>query len=296
MERRAFAPPSGLDLNGHLSSSDMVTSPISKKLNLGCGSRALPTWVNLDFAAQPGLVAEHDLRQSLPFAAATFDVVYHSHVLEHLSPADAHRFLAECQRVLRPGGILRIAVPDLEQKARLYLEKLAAAERATSEHTAAEHEWMVIELIDQMVRTRSGGAMGDFMVGGRADALASARIGDEFSLAKKAIAHTPDQSRVRPGIRARLARVLRRFAGVSEDEWQWLLFRRRGESHLWMYDRASLRSLLAECGFSDCSVVDAFNSRIPDWTADGRWLDVEQERARKPDSLFMEATKPSDTA
>lgn len=93
-----------------------------KLLNLGCGSRFHPAWVNIDTApAEPSVVA-HDLREGIPFPDAEFDAVYHSHVLEHFPKRSAGPFLAECLRVLRPGGILRVAVPDLERIARGYLE------------------------------------------------------------------------------------------------------------------------------------------------------------------------------
>lgn len=274
-----------------------MASASVKKLNLGCGARALPSWTNLDFQAVPGLVLAHDLRTPLPFSNDTFDVVYHSHVLEHLSPADAARFLAECHRVLRPGGVLRVLVPDLEDKARLYLEKLAAARAAPSDKTLAEHEWMIVELIDQMVRSRSGGDMLPFLTSGRAAEFAATRIGDEFSRANAA---PPPPSAQRPdriaGLRERLARLLRRLAGVSAKEWDWLRYHRRGESHLWMYDSLSLSRLLGDHRFTDCSVVNAFSSRIPDWATDGRWLDVEADRPRKPDSLCIEAIKPPSPA
>lgn len=260
------------------------------KLNLGCGSRVIRGWTNLDFESGPGVTA-HDLRKPLPFPDGRFQFVYHSHVLEHLDREDARRLLTECNRVLKPGAILRVVVPDLEAKARLYLEKLAAADQSPTPVARDEHEWMVIELIDQMVRTQSGGHMLEFLANGRADPLASERIGDEAALARKAPPRTPPQ----PGgsWRQRLASLIRRLGGVSAHEWEWLQFRRRGESHLWMYDRVSLGALLAETGFTDIRVTTAFNSRLSDWTDDGAWLDVENGRSRKPDSLYMEAIKPA---
>jgi hypothetical protein len=54
--------------------------------------------------------------------------------------------------VLKPGGIIRIAVPDLEVIIRLYLEKLENGNEA-------DYDWMMLELYDQEVRNRSGGEM-----------------------------------------------------------------------------------------------------------------------------------------
>ena len=50
------------------------------------------------------------------------DAIYASHMLEHLDRAEARSFLAECRRVLKPGGILRLAVPDLRNAAYQYLQ------------------------------------------------------------------------------------------------------------------------------------------------------------------------------
>ncbi|MYL84649.1 methyltransferase domain-containing protein [Desulfovibrio aerotolerans] len=88
-------------------------------LNLGCGRAYHPDWVNLDFTPCPPHVLGYDLSQGIPFPDGLFDVVYHSHVLEHFSQVDATRFLRECLRVFRtwwrtewladspPRGILR---------------------------------------------------------------------------------------------------------------------------------------------------------------------------------------------
>src|SRR5690349_21176406 len=96
-------------------------------LNLGCGASFHSSWANVDVVARDPTVICHDLRNPLPFAAGAFEVVYHSHVLEHLSREQARFLIAECFRVLRPGGFLRVAVPDLETICRLYLTHLEAA-------------------------------------------------------------------------------------------------------------------------------------------------------------------------
>ena len=98
-----------------------------KLLNLGCGERYHGDWVNVDIVATGPGVMVHDLDRGLPFDDDSFDAVYHSHVLEHLAKERAPVFLDECFRVLKPGGIIRVAVPDLETIARLYLKNLEEA-------------------------------------------------------------------------------------------------------------------------------------------------------------------------
>src|SRR4029453_2670584 len=75
-------------------------------LNLGCGAEIHPAFVNVDLIDAPGVV-KHDLRQGIPYDDKTYDLVYHSTMLSHLRPADAHALTRECYRVLKPGGILR---------------------------------------------------------------------------------------------------------------------------------------------------------------------------------------------
>ena len=84
-------------------------------LNLGCGSHFNQQWVNIDFSKTGEGVIAHNLLNGIPFDDNTFDVVYHSHVLEHFPQDKAIDFIRECYRVLKPGGIIRVAVHDLEQ-------------------------------------------------------------------------------------------------------------------------------------------------------------------------------------
>ena len=102
-------------------------------LNLGCGPTFHPDWVNLDISPTDPRVRSADVTKGIPLPPNVCDAVYHSHVLEHLSAEEAKVFIAECYRVLKPAGILRVAVPDLEQIARLYLQCLDSARRGRSE-------------------------------------------------------------------------------------------------------------------------------------------------------------------
>jgi predicted SAM-dependent methyltransferase len=63
-----------------------------------------------------------DAARHIPHADGSVDAVYASHMLEHLDRTEARSFLAECRRVLKPGGILRLVVPDLRTAAYQYLQ------------------------------------------------------------------------------------------------------------------------------------------------------------------------------
>ena len=133
-----------------------------KLLNLGCGKRYLPGCTNIDFVSHGKGVVSHNLLKGIPFADNTFDIVYHSHFLEHLSRSDALFLTRECYRVLKPGGIIRIVVPDLENIVREYIHWLDSALHG-EELAAANYDWIMLEMYDQCVRSCGGGEMGRFL-------------------------------------------------------------------------------------------------------------------------------------
>ena len=57
----------------------------------------------------------HDVLRGLPFATEDVDMIFSSHMLEHFTYADGLKFLRECRRVLKPGGLIRLIVPDCEK-------------------------------------------------------------------------------------------------------------------------------------------------------------------------------------
>jgi predicted SAM-dependent methyltransferase len=131
-----------------------VSAERVSKLNVGCGLSVAPGWLNVDgslnawIANRPAWIHRvgyklsganryysqsyyrdtlrdnrfiyHDINYGLPFRDETIDFIFSSHFLEHLERSSAVRLLAECRRVLKPAGVLRIAVPDLEYAWELY--------------------------------------------------------------------------------------------------------------------------------------------------------------------------------
>jgi predicted SAM-dependent methyltransferase len=277
-------------------------------LNLGCGSRFHPDWINVDFdAAADDSVISHDLRRGIPFPDERFDVVYHSHLLEHFSRTFALSFLRETYRVLKREGITRIAVPDLERTARAYLQAVEEAARG-DERARKRYEWMIVELLDQTVRERPGGEMGSYLqqtelpdrefvierlgVGAREIIESGERVRRE----KASGAETDRQSQARA-----LKRLRRAPARLRESLLKLLLgdeyaalelgrFRLSGDPHLWMYDRYSLAQALESVGFRDARVVGPEESLIPGWKE--FHLDTEPDGTiYKPDSFYVEARK-----
>jgi SAM-dependent methyltransferase len=275
-------------------------------LNLGCGARVHPDWENVDFQAAVPRVRAYDLRKGIPFPDAAFDVVYHSHLIEHFSKQLAPVFLRECHRVLKPGGLLRIAVPDLEAIVRGYLDALEKASQSLP-GWKENYDWMVLELYDQAVREQSGRTCSEHY---RQEPIPNwdficKRVGAEAEAAlamvrAQSAANRQDENR----ISSKWAYVLRNFGSVlrskiarmvlSREDYASLQlgrFRRGGEIHLWMYDAYSLARLLRDTGFLNPVRRAATESKIPNWA--GYCLDNEPDgRAYKPDSLYMEASRP----
>jgi predicted SAM-dependent methyltransferase len=158
-----------------------TTVPGNAYLNVGCGPAHHPQWNNLDLFRAPHVVY-HDVRKPLPYAAAAFDAVYSSHVLEHLTPDEGARLVAEMARVLKPGGTIRVAVPDLESICVEYLRQLEIVAADPSAQNRRRYEWIKLELLDQMVRDVSGGRMLQALQAGAFDpAYVTKRNGDEFA-------------------------------------------------------------------------------------------------------------------
>src|SRR5258708_4965760 len=132
-------------------------------LNLGCGTRFHSEWTNVDFVSSHPSILSHNLLNGIPFPDETFDVLYHSHLLEHLPKSAAPAFMQECYRVLRPEGVHRVAVPDLERIARVYLETLEKTVQR-DEHWPDHYQWMTLEMLDQLVRENGGGEMRAYLL------------------------------------------------------------------------------------------------------------------------------------
>ncbi len=277
----------------------------TKYLNLGCGSRYHPDWINIDIASQGPGVIQHDLSQGIPLPDSTCDVVYHTAVLEHLRCSDAKKFLVECFRVLRPGGIIRVGVPDLEKICKLYLSKLDAALQG-DKAASNDYDWMMQELFDQTVREKSGGGMVDYLRQNPLpnEAFVYERIGEEGRDLVKDLQNKESHSSLSLLSFRRILRGLRALPRVVIHRIPlWLLclgdrraleigrFRLSGEVHQWGYDRFSLARLLHLTGFKDPELRDAKSSRITDWTRFN--LDTLPDgTVIKPDLFFMEALKP----
>jgi predicted SAM-dependent methyltransferase len=269
-------------------------------LNIGCGTVFHPDWLNFDLVSTSPNVKTWDIRRGFKLEDTSIHACYSSHFLEHLSTYEAKHVLSECFRVLQHQGILRIVVPDLETVARDYLKSLEELNWEDTQ-TLMNHEWMTIELIDQMVRDRPAGKMGDYLKSGHNREFVRERLGTEADRFWERVDQPqPFWQRMRSKpldewgyvFRNEITLVFARLL-LGENAAQGIregLFRNRGEVHRWMYDRISLTKLLHEIGFIQIQVCLAEVSQISDFET--YELDIYNGRIRRPHSLYIEARKP----
>jgi predicted SAM-dependent methyltransferase len=149
----------------------MAAIPEGPWLNIGSGPSSPPDWVSFDGSWQARLaghrwlasagrralgvdighwppgVRHRDIRRGLPYADQSVAVVYASHVLEHLHRSETARFLSHVRRLLKPGGVCRVVVPDVHAIVTWYL--------ANREEPAAGRTVSSSDLLMNMLMLRS---------------------------------------------------------------------------------------------------------------------------------------------
>jgi predicted SAM-dependent methyltransferase len=113
-------------------------APASSRLHVGCGSRRVPGWLNVDVAG-----SEYDIDLGagrLPWAPDSFDAIVSQHVIEHLELfSELLPLLREFRRVLEPGGSVWLSCPDMDKVCRAYvdgnLEEFLADRRSRDDYS-----------------------------------------------------------------------------------------------------------------------------------------------------------------
>jgi len=101
-----------------------------RRLNWGCGSQPESGWINSDRKQAPGIDLSCDIREGLPLADDSIDYAVSIHALPEVPYPDLVPVLTELRRVLKPGGVLRLGLPNLE--------------RALDAYRRGERDWFLI--------------------------------------------------------------------------------------------------------------------------------------------------------
>lgn len=113
------------------------------KLNLGCGTKKMPGFVNVDIRFNPNPESEankvftdpdvvDDIRLLKKFENNSVDLIYSCHVVEHFTKNERLGVLRRWCEVIKPGGTIRLAVPDFEAVAYAYINKIVPIEKLWS--------------------------------------------------------------------------------------------------------------------------------------------------------------------
>lgn len=91
-----------------------------RRLNWGCGGHTLPGWINTDVKEGDGIDLSCDIRNGLPIGTGSIEYAASIHALPEVPYTELVPVLTELRRVLKPGGVLRLALPDLIKGVRAY--------------------------------------------------------------------------------------------------------------------------------------------------------------------------------
>lgn len=265
-------------------------------VNIACGNAFLPGWTNLDYSPVSTDVIRADLTGRLPLADASADLVYSSHFFEHIPLDRVDGFLAECHRILKPGGVLRLVMPDFDDVCRQYL-----ACREGGEHDQAD--FLIVELLDQCVRKQPGGRLASVLAaapgrndGGRLHQFILHRLGNYIDT-------PPPQAmtlkRIWRALRSRLEALYINILLALLPA----VFRQQnvsravvGETHAWVYDLHTVTRLLGHAGFSEVTRAHCDSSRVADFPCHPLDLDSAGQPRKGVGSLVVEAVRPAATA
>ncbi len=95
----------------------------TRRLHWGCGAAGTPGWINSDLKDGPGVDISADIRDGLPIDSDSLDYIVSIHALPMIPYPDLVPVLEELRRMLKPEGVLRLGLPDLDKGLRAYLDR-----------------------------------------------------------------------------------------------------------------------------------------------------------------------------
>ena len=277
-----------------------------KKLNLACGGVYIISndWINLDYVSSDTHVQPANLLETLSFESNSISLVYSSQFLEHIPLHQVPSFLRECHRVLEPGGVIRLVLPDFEEMCREYLSQLDRGD-----YTKAK--LCVIDIVDQCVRLESGGELAKIYRKYSQDLEGNDQIRDylysrngQYLPLSSALSQSTRSSKLinlltKPNLfikkfvyqldRVRINILISLLPKAFRE--QNVSLASIGERHHWLWDFYQIKSVLAEIGFDNIQRCNFNTSQVPDFPF--KPLDANSDnRPRKgQQSMYLEAMK-----
>ncbi len=264
-------------------------------INLACGGKFcnLSGWINADHNPSSQEVLRVNLLKPLPFENNSFDVVYHSQFIEHLTFDDAEKFLEECFRILKPNGILRVVTPDFQNQVKEYLKNLEnVLKDPLNKVSKLRYEWIRLELMDQLTRNETGGEMSVFLANSSNEIqdYLDERLGRSGVQLNSVFPNKFASSLVVSILKQIKVNILKIYKKLVPASYLVGGFRLSGEVHYTMFDKFLLSDMLYRVGFDDVEVMSAQKSNIENWKS--TLLDSDHNGLLDcPTSLFMEAKK-----
>lgn len=117
------------------------------RLNWGCGSHVADGWINSDVKDGPGVDLVADIRKGLPLASESLDYAVTIHALPEFAYPELRNVLLELRRTLKPGGVLRLALPDLRRGIDAYLRGDADYFQVDSEEVSSDGGRFIVHML-----------------------------------------------------------------------------------------------------------------------------------------------------
>ena len=267
-----------------------------KYLNLACGSIVVNSdeWINCDFSPLNNQIKQVNLLEELPFQSNSFDLIYSSHFIEHISFDNLKSFLSECNRILKKNGTIRLVLPDFENIVKEYISNL-------NNERIIFSQFNIVELIDQCTRKVSGGQLSlwrskasdnyelsDYIK--KRTGLSSIQKSDQvgkltFSRIKRI---TPKKlyNKIELVIYFKLMQLFPKWVKSNH-----ISFVMTGEQHLWMHDFNSITNFLEKSGFGLVQKLDAHTSNTQNFPLYPLDLTEDKVPNKGDSSMYIEAQK-----
>lgn len=264
-------------------------------VNLGCGNTFVNTsdWQNYDFLPFNQSVKRIRLSETLPFNDSSVDLVYLSHVLEHIPLNDSDALLYECHRILKPTGVIRIVVPE-------FVEMVSTFTKLIEKGELQYARFVKVEIIDQCVRQTSGGQLKLWYEKARNDLSLAQFIRERngHSANTSSATNSLSSGRNKKLSISRIVRLLERKYYLSllrlmPSSYRYSLVSSAhvGEMHKWIYDYYELQEMLESIGFKYVERMSAKTSKYPEFPFVPLDLDSEGNINKGKESMFIEALK-----